>query len=428
MEFWYNESSMIDSTGFSSDRYYGGSNPTQTGVDFVAGLLRLYNNYTESLRAKPKLALEVRRVDFLPRMYDHLASTTSAICKVAKSTLLLAGAVGVAGIVASFAVARIGILFPKIIPPLLRQRARGLAEDVLQILFRPYPDTKGYLSSFLLTCLATGAPAGLYTAYNSLKDAYDTFKTPAIRPILNPSLDQEIDNLALAIQKAKESGSFLQHILLYGPGGTGKTMLSKWMAKTSNINYMMMSGGDLAQYIKSGMHVTELNKIFEGANKSSSPTILFIDEAEALCLNRESQQRAEAVELLNAFLKHTGDPSKKVLVILATNRMENLDPAVLNRMDHKILIGLPEVQERERILKSSIPTFFSAEEQEAVFNDAFIQEIAQKTAGLSGRSLFKLLNQLASIKTATDFSQEKAIAVIDRFISREREIEQKLKP
>ena len=49
-----------------------------------------------------------------------------------------------------------------------------------------------------------------------------------------------------------------RNVVLYGPPGTGKTLYAKKLAKESNMNFSIMSGGDVAPM--GGDGVTELNK------------------------------------------------------------------------------------------------------------------------------------------------------------------------
>jgi SpoVK/Ycf46/Vps4 family AAA+-type ATPase len=178
-------------------------------------------------------------------------------------------------------------------------------------------------------------------------------------------------------------------------------MISKYMAKNSNMNYVMMSGGDLAQYIQRGEHVTEINKLFNTIQNSNSPTILFIDECESLCGDRGKMDRSQLIELVNAFLNKTGEPSKKLMVILTTNRKEDLDPAVLSRMDHKLYIGPPEENERRIIIEQNISTFMTKEEKTNLFTHEVISDIARRTEGFTGRTLFKIFNTLAGLRASS---------------------------
>ena len=225
------------------------------------------------------------------------------------------------------------------------------------------------------------------------------------------------------------NNGFFQNLLLYGPGGTGKTMVAKLIARNSNINYVMMSGGDLAQYIKRKDHVTELNKLISRAQNSSTPTILFIDEAESLARDRDLMQSPEHIELLNAFLNHTGEASKKLMIILATNRIEDIDPAVLSRMDHKLHIAPPESLERKIIIDQYIPKFFSKEEQKTFFTEEKVKEICGKIKVFTGRTIFKMINAMSGKKSATKGNKLTTTlidSVVDSFVRQEKEVKELL--
>ncbi|MBX9744733.1 MAG: AAA family ATPase, partial [Chlamydiales bacterium] len=200
--------------------------------------------------------------------------------------------------------------------------------------------------------------------------------------------------------------------------------IAKFIARSSDMNYVMISGGDLAQYIKLGTHVSELNKLFIKINNASTPTILFIDEAESLCRNRSQlTDEPERLELLNAFLNHTGENSKKIMLMLATNRPEDIDPAILSRMDHKLQIYPPALAERKQILQLHISRLFTP--QEATLFD--IEKIAQSTEGLTGRALFKMLNAIFANKSITEnekLTKDLITSTVEHFIEQEKFIAQ----
>lgn len=239
-------------------------------------------------------------------------------------------------------------------------------------------------------------------------------------PIYNEKTSKRINRLIQNIQHTCQNGGFFQNVLFYGPGGTGKTMISEYIAENASLNYIKMSGGDLAQYIKRGEHVSELNRLMKKIQSASSfspntPWILFIDEAESLCRHR-SLLSQELIELQNAFLSHTGKQTSRFLLMLSTNRVEDLDPAILSRIDHKILIEAPEEQERMRILELYLPRFFSQEECNTHFNTETIQTLAKKTKGLTGRDLFKIVNDLSTTK-ASQQNNLLSSALIDEIVS-----------
>lgn len=267
----------------------------------------------------------------------------------------------------------------------------------------------------------------------SVKDATSWALGSEPKPVFNADISRRVTDITRATNNLRKNGGYFQNVLFYGPGGTGKTMISAHIAKNSGMSYVKMSGGDLAQYIKRGEHVTELNKLLDKMNCSwrpwsTRPWILFIDEAESLLRDRSKISTAALLELQNAFLNRTGTQSKRFMIILATNRMEDLDEAVLSRMDHKIYIGPPAETERVEILKSYIPKFFTRSERASFFEANQIGKIAKMTAGLTGRALFKLLNDIANKKAATQdakLTQAMIDLTIGDFMVQEQEVEKR---
>ncbi len=284
--------------------------------------------------------------------------------------------------------------------------------------------------------LAVGAALATYSIGKSICRGVSAWLKKDEKPIFNATTQEAVNDIISSTKHCKTHGGFFENIILFGPGGTGKTMISKFIAKNSNMNYMLMSGGDLAQHIRRKEHVTELNKLFEKAKSSSGPTIIFIDEAEALCKDRSLFKDDEHIELLDAFLNHTGEPNcaKKIMLVLATNRLSDIDPAVLSRMDHKIAVNPPELEQRVQILELHAKNFFSKNEIQNFFSNEKLLQLAKATDGLTGRDLFKLLNMISNKKAATEknvLTQDLIEKMIKRFMNQEIEaknlIEQKIK-
>ncbi len=258
---------------------------------------------------------------------------------------------------------------------------------------------------------------------------FSCFSRPQ-KPIFDPETEALVEEVTESTHNIRNNDGYFQNAVVYGPGGTGKTMIGEKIAKDCKMSYIKMSGGDLAQYIKRGEHVTELNKLMDKVERSwrpwsTSPWFLFIDEAESMCRHRWKLPTAELLELQNAFLKRTGTQSKKNMIMLATNRIEDLDEAVLSRMDRKIYIGPPKQTERELILKAYIPQFFSRKERAAFFSDTQIVKLAQDTDGLTGRALFKLLNAILNKKATTKdnkLTQEIIDKKVKDFVEQEKRL------
>lgn len=143
-------------------------------------------------------------------------------------------------------------------------------------------------------------------------------------------------------------------VLLYGPPGTGKTMLVKAVAHHTNASFIRMNGSEFVQkYLGEGPRM--VRDVFKLA-REKAPSIVFIDEVDAIATKRfDSQTGADRevqrvlIELLNQM--DGFDQTSKVMVIMATNRVETLDPALLRpgRLDRKIEFPLPDRRQKRLI-------------------------------------------------------------------------------
>ncbi|MBR9703180.1 AAA family ATPase, partial [Candidatus Woesearchaeota archaeon] len=142
-------------------------------------------------------------------------------------------------------------------------------------------------------------------------------------------------------------------VLLHGPPGTGKTLLAKAVANETNSNFILINGPEImSKYY--GQSEENLRKKFEEAEKNS-PSIIFIDEIDAIASKRE-ESKGEVERRVVAQLLAIMDGLKtrgKVVVIAATNIPNSLDPALRRpgRFDREIEIGVPRVEGRLKILK-----------------------------------------------------------------------------
>ncbi|HPW73736.1 MAG TPA: proteasome-activating nucleotidase, partial [Methanothrix sp.] len=145
-------------------------------------------------------------------------------------------------------------------------------------------------------------------------------------------------------------------VLLHGPPGTGKTILAKAVAQSTEATFMRVVGSEFVQkYIGEGARL--VRELFELA-KSKSPAIIFIDELDAIGARRmdgaTSGDREVQRTLMQILAEMDGfDPRGEVKLIAATNRPDMLDPALLRpgRFDRVIEIPLPNREAREAILK-----------------------------------------------------------------------------
>lgn len=233
--------------------------------------------------------------------------------------------------------------------------------------------------------------------------------------ILHPSLQRRIQHLAKATANTKIHQAPFRNMLFYGPPGTGKTMVAREIARKSGLDYAMMTGGDVAPL--GAQAVTKIHEIFDWAKKSKKGLLLFIDEADAFLCERNSIHMSEAQRsALNALLFRTGDQSRDIVLVLATNRPGDLDSAITDRIDEVIEFPLPREEERFKLLKLYLKKYLCSDEgdgssskwghlfkkhQQKItikdLSDNVIQEAARKTEGFSGREIAKLM---ASVQAA----------------------------
>ena len=173
-------------------------------------------------------------------------------------------------------------------------------------------------------------------------------------------------------------------ILLYGPPGTGKTMLAKAMACEAGVTFIAAEGN---QFLKShiGEGANKVHELFRTARKYA-PSILFVDEIDAIAKERTGGGLSE--DTLTAFLTEmdgfVSDPGRPVFVLAATNfevdpgSNKSLDPALMRRFDRRILIDLPNRQDRIRFLKLKI-----AGNAALTISEEKVDSIALRSTGMS---------------------------------------------
>ncbi|XP_038129515.1 ATPase family AAA domain-containing protein 1-A isoform X1 [Cyprinodon tularosa] len=179
-------------------------------------------------------------------------------------------------------------------------------------------------------------------------------------------------------------------VLLFGPPGCGKTMIAKATAKASGCKFINLQASALTD-----MWYGESQKltaaVFSLAVKIQ-PCIIFIDEIESFLRNRSSLDH-EATAMMKAQFMSLWDGldtslTTKVMVMGATNRPQDVDPAILRRMPATFHVGLPNTRQREDILRLVLAG-------ENLSNAINLKEIAEKTEGYSGSDLRELCRDAA---------------------------------
>ncbi|KAK6588862.1 hypothetical protein RS030_2344 [Cryptosporidium xiaoi] len=137
-------------------------------------------------------------------------------------------------------------------------------------------------------------------------------------------------------------------ILLFGPPGTGKTMLAKWIASECKASFYDVSPGSIMS--KFYGETENIIKTLFMVSEYSAPSIIFIDEIDSIFSKRSSKDDDNNIRIKNQFLQMIdgvqSDMSKIVVVIGATNRPDMLDDAALRRLSKRVLVPLPDLESR----------------------------------------------------------------------------------
>ena len=232
-----------------------------------------------------------------------------------------------------------------------------------------------------------------------------TFKDVAGLKEAKEELVEIVDFLKFPKKYLAMGAKIPRGVLLVGGAGVGKTLLARAVAGEANVPFLSISGSEFVEMFV-GVGSARVRDLFAMAKKSS-PSIIFIDELDAIGRHRGSgiggghdereQTLNQILVEMDGFEKETG-----VIILAATNRPDILDPALLRpgRFDRKIVLDPPDVHDREEILKIH-------SKDKPLAADVNFKEVAERTPGFSGADLANVANEAALLtarqnKTAVD--------------------------
>lgn len=234
---------------------------------------------------------------------------------------------------------------------------------------------------------------------STAKDKKVTFEQVAGLQEEKEELEEIVDFLKAPKKYIQVGARIPKGVLLVGPPGTGKTLLAKAVAGEAGVPFFTISGSDFVEMFV-GVGASRVRDLFEDA-KRNAPCIIFIDEIDAVARRRGTGMGGghdEREQTLNQLLVEMDGfgVNEGIIVMAATNRVDILDPAILRpgRFDRKVMVGSPDIQGREEILKVHAKGKPLSEEID-------LKQIAQTTAGFTGADLENLLNE-AAILAAKD--------------------------
>ena len=243
-------------------------------------------------------------------------------------------------------------------------------------------------------------------------------------------------------------------ILLYGPPGTGKTMLAKAIAKESHATFVNVQLSTIMN-----KWFGESNKLISavfGLSKKLAPSVVFIDEIDAFLSQRDGTEGSAVNSMKSEFLtlwdgllserpkiskkvvkdyeeeggrgwrrsrgknrssiESTEEPSPSVMlptppiiVLGATNRPYDVDPAILRRLPRSFEISLPNYNSRLQLLNLFL-------EKQCMTPEAkvFLPKVAEMTVGYSGSDLKEVCRAAAwePVREMTSGASRRAVGVM----------------
>ena len=206
-------------------------------------------------------------------------------------------------------------------------------------------------------------------------------------------LQEIIDFLRDPKKFTRLGGRIPKGVLLVGPPGTGKTLLARAIAGEADVPFFTISGSDFVEMFV-GVGASRVRDLFT-QGKKNAPCIIFIDEIDAVGRHRGAGLGGghdEREQTLNALLVEMDgfESNEGVILVSATNRPDVLDPALLRpgRFDRQVVVPLPDVKGREKILEVHMRKTIIAE-------DVMGAVIARGTPGFSGADIENLVNEAA---------------------------------
>ncbi|HDK26495.1 MAG TPA: ATP-dependent metallopeptidase FtsH/Yme1/Tma family protein [Candidatus Atribacteria bacterium] len=245
-----------------------------------------------------------------------------------------------------------------------------------------------------------------------------TFKDVAGIDEAEEEVTEVIDFLKNPTKFKKLGAKIPRGILLYGPPGSGKTLLARAIAGEAGVPFFSISGSDFVEMFV-GVGASRVRDLFKQA-KANAPCIIFMDEIDAVGRHRGAGLGGghdEREQTLNQLLVEMDgfDQNLGIIMIAATNRPDILDPALLRagRFDRRIVVDRPDILGREAILKVHT-------RGKPLAKDVDIKVLARRTPGFVGSDLANMINEaalLASRKGKKEIGMEELEAAIDRVIA-----------
>ncbi|HSC25617.1 MAG TPA: AAA family ATPase [Candidatus Babeliales bacterium] len=241
-------------------------------------------------------------------------------------------------------------------------------------------------------------PSTTYGRWDRFKRWWKGYKTPAM--LFDQSVKERLEEIEEKTKmirthnrtrKNRRSLITYDNLLLHGKPGTGKTLFARILADRTNMDFVATTAASLLQSGTAG--VKYFNDIMAMARRSAYGLILFIDEADALFIDRNTlNPDSDHYKILSHILAITGDGNSNFMLIAATNHAYIMDDAMGRRFQDRVLMPLPDEQTRTNLISLYAQKYLFTlqnnskkyvKEAKSLLNILVINEIANRTSGLS---------------------------------------------
>jgi hypothetical protein len=234
------------------------------------------------------------------------------------------------------------------------------------------------------------------------------------KPTFNSETRQMVETVKSMIKQSLEKNGeiALPNVLILGKSGSGMNMLINefiQLAAEKGAGYIVIPSEMFEDHLISGSHVMAFQQLLKVAKTSKSPVYFVLEDGEYLFKQRPKDQKniveARRIELVNAFLDLTGEDKRKVSILMKTSKSKNVIDEAFNTRITPIVLQLPGLEERRKIIRESIAQILNDEKDNQFFNLSRIEQMAIKTENFTCANLNTLTETICDISLKKQMDQ-----------------------
>ncbi|XP_057686445.1 fidgetin-like isoform X2 [Corythoichthys intestinalis] len=214
-----------------------------------------------------------------------------------------------------------------------------------------------------------------------LELAKATLKDEVLWPILRPDIFRSL-------------GHIPRCVLLFGPRGSGRTMLARCVASQLGASLLRLNGSTLVtKWLTDGEEIIRASFLVACCRQ---PSVLFISEVDMLLSAQFTEGspinrlKGELLSQLDSLLMGSGvDGRRQVLVFCSTSRPQDIDEGLHRYFARRILVSLPDSAARHQIFKQ----FLAQSQHKCCISEEELTLLVQHTEGFSGLDLSRLCEE-----------------------------------